>query len=229
MSAVAPEKKKRTLKKTKVVEPAPEPISTKAQVVQPEPVPEPSPVPEPVPELPELEISVEHESESDSKDEKSQKRKAHYNELKEDLEELHNKILEDIIAAKALKNKELIASLKVYDKLIKKVKTNIKKVEPKEKRTVVRSQPSGFNKPLTITQEIADFGGWDASEKKSRTDVTILLCEYVKQNGLQKEENKRIIVPDEKLAKVLRYDARAEPPLSYSTMQKYIGHLFVAA
>ncbi len=194
----------------------------------------PEPEPEPEPEVVEPDVEAEADQESSEtkaelKGGKDQKKKAIYEELKSDLDELLNKVLEDIADAKAAKNKGLQVSLKAYEKLLKKVKSGIKKVEPKEKKAVARSQPSGFNMPLQITDELASFSSWDPSVPKSRTDVTKLLCKYVKENNLQNPEHRKTILPDDNLCRILRYDREKEPPLTYSTMQRYIGHLFIAA
>jgi chromatin remodeling complex protein RSC6 len=157
----------------------------------------------------------------------SQKKKATYEDLKNDVDELLNKLLEDASVAKMQKNKELALLLKNYEKTIKKVRASVKKVEPREKRTVSRTQPSGFSKPLPITNEIAQFAGWNPTDLKSRTDVTNSLCDYIKRNNLQNPALKREIIPDQTLASLLRYNVETDPPLSYSTMQKHIGHLFV--
>lgn len=220
MSNVVAEKKKRS-RKTKVQEAVPEPISVKAEVEAQQVEATPEKVAEPVVE----EIKADDDTKAEDR---GQKKKVFYEELKADLEELQNRLLEDLSVAKAQKNKEITSILKSYDKLLKKIRSNVKKIEPKEKKSVTRTHPSGFNKPLPISEEIATFAGWDPSELRSRTDVTVMLCDYVREKGLQMEGNKRVIVPDDKLAKVLRYDENSEPPLTYSTMQKYIGNLFKA-
>lgn len=221
-------KKKRQTKKAKAAEAAPpQPLvvasveTTPAATVAPAVV-EPEP---PVAEV--IEETVEEESSGDAApQEKVHKKKQVYEELRTGVDETLNKILEDKSNAKTQKNKDLVNLLSGYERLIKKIKTNVKKVEPKEKRSVVRDKPSGFNVPLQITEEIAAFAGWQSSEKKSRTDVTKALCDYVKNHGLQQPDNKRNIIPDERLTRLLRYTP-SEKPLSYSTMQKHIGHLFV--
>lgn len=225
MSAQIVEKKKRVSKKSTTIKVVP------AQAVV-ESVPEV--VLEPAVEEVEQVISeslpaLEGESASDpAKNEKVQKKRLAFDEVKSDVEELLNRLLEDIEHAKTAKNKELLSSLKVYEKYAKRIRGNTKKLEPKDKRVAARTQPSGFNKPLLISAEIAEFAGWSVGEKKSRTDVTIALCEYVRTNSLQQQDCRKFIIPDKKLTALLRYDGATEKPLTYSTMQKYIGHLFVA-
>lgn len=222
---------KPTQKRSKKVKIVQEPTAIEIEK-QPEPVVVEE-VPPPEPEIVE-DPGVESKESSEvppeeTKSGKDQKKKAIYEELKEDLDELLNCILQDISEAKAAKNKGLQTTLKSYEKILRRIKTNMKKVEPKEKKTTVRSQPSGFNKPLPIAKELADFSGWNQDDLKSRTDVTKFLCKYVKDNNLQNPDHRKTIIPDDKLCKILRYDRATQPLLTYSTMQKYIGHLFVSA
>lgn len=227
MSTIQPEKKKRVAKKgIKVVQAVPEvPEVSQPKVVE-EKIEEPL-IEEPQVDVEEPQVDVEVDAPEGKVSDKSQKKKLVYNELKVDIEDLLNKILSDVVELKTKKNKEQLAVLKIYEKYVKKIRSNFKKLEPKEKKVNTRTQPSGFNKPLSITKEMADFAGWDVEEKKSRTDVTVFLCDYVKNNNLQNPTYRRIILPDKKLAGLLRLEDKLEKPLDYSTMQQYIGHLFV--
>jgi len=54
-------------------------------------------------------------------------------------------------------------------------------------------------KPVEVSKELAEIVG---KGPMPRTEVTKKLWEYIKKNKLQDENNKRNIVPDEKLAKV---------------------------
>ena len=239
MSQEKKKSRRSTKSKATVVEaPVPvvveEPVAPEPEVVEVLPV---APDPEPPVSLSEVAAlaeavvaattSAESESSSTTEDKSQRKRHVH-EELKTDVDQMLNRLLADIANAKEQKNKELVTSLKSYEKILKKVRNNVRKVEPREKKAIVRTQPSGFNMPQPITAEIANFAGWQPTEQKSRTDITVALCNYVKKHGLQNPEPKkrRIILPDERLTKLLRYDAKTEPQLTYSTMQKYIGHLF---
>jgi chromatin remodeling complex protein RSC6 len=76
-------------------------------------------------------------------------------------------------------------------------------------------------KPVKISKELAKFTGWAADQPKSRIEVTKFLCKYVKDNNLQNPSDKRQIVPDAKLAKLLGV-APEDAPLTYPGMQKKI-------
>mgnify|MGYP002624210963 CR=1 FL=1 len=58
---------------------------------------------------------------------------------------------------------------------------------------------SGLTKPVNISPELAEVVG---PGPMPRTEVTKKLWEYIKENELQNPENKRNILPDEKLAAV---------------------------
>jgi len=86
---------------------------------------------------------------------------------------------------------------------------------------------SGFLKPVNISKEIAKFTGWSATEKKSRVEVTKYLCNYIRENNLQNEKDKRQIKPDNKLAKLLNYDEKtAQQPLTYFHLQALLKNHF---
>ena len=88
---------------------------------------------------------------------------------------------------------------------------------------------SEFSKPFMITKDIAEFTGWDINDKKSRIDITKALCNYIKENNLQNEKDKRQILPDDKLGKLLNYDPNTESePLTYFRLQSWLkNHLNV--
>lgn len=59
---------------------------------------------------------------------------------------------------------------------------------------------SAFMKPVQVSHALAEIVG---AGPMPRTEVTKKLWEYIKKHKLQDEKNKRNIVPDAKLAKVL--------------------------
>lgn len=127
--------------------------------------------------------------------------------------------------------------LKTLNKLIKQALnhtnrvTKFKKVAPRK----VNSS-SGFLKPVHISPELAAFTGWDVNKTYSRTSVTKFICEYVKKNMLFDQSDggdKRNIMVDDKLKKLLKYDPKNPPkdeegnplPLTYFRLQQYLkGH-----
>ena len=94
---------------------------------------------------------------------------------------------------------------------------NITKPKQKSKK--------GFAKPTPISSELADFLNVSYDTKISRTDVTKLLCQYIKDNGLQNNLDKQQIIPDEKLSKIL--DLNENKKLSYFNIQKLLNKHFI--
>ena len=95
-------------------------------------------------------------------------------------------------------------------------------------RKVTNNTNSGFLKPVKISNEMAKFTGWNANELKSRVDVTKYICNYIKENNLQNPTDKRQILADSKLSKLLNYDPKkANEPLTYYRIQSYIKPHFL--
>jgi chromatin remodeling complex protein RSC6 len=61
-------------------------------------------------------------------------------------------------------------------------------------------KPSAFMKPVQVSETLAEIVG---AGPMARTEVTKKLWDYIKKHKLQDQHNKRNILPDQKLAKVL--------------------------
>jgi len=102
----------------------------------------------------------------------------------------------------------------------------------KAKRTTTRKNStgnnSGFLKPVKISKEMAKFTGWETDSLHSRVAVTKYLCDYIKEHNLQNPEDRRQIMADEKLRKLLKYDAKKEgEPLTYFRVQTCLKNHFI--
>ena len=84
-----------------------------------------------------------------------------------------------------------------------------------------KREPSGFAKPSLISNELCSFLGKPKGSEMARTEVTKFITNYIKDNGLQDPANKRRIVPDKKLAKLLNYDAKKDT-VTYFNLQRYM-------
>jgi chromatin remodeling complex protein RSC6 len=84
--------------------------------------------------------------------------------------------------------------------------------------------PSGFAKPTKLSDELCGFLGVPAGSQLARTEVTRVLNEYIKKNNLQDANDKRTIVPDEKLSSILKLEGGDK--LTYFNLQTYIKHHF---
>lgn len=80
--------------------------------------------------------------------------------------------------------------------------------------------PSGFAKPALISDELCSFLGCDKGTEMARTEVTKHLTQYIKNQGLQDAENKRRIIVDKKLGKLLNVTDSDE--VTYFNLQKYM-------
>ncbi len=121
--------------------------------------------------------------------------------------------------------KDIQANLKVLSKEYDKQQKIIEKAQ--KKRQNAKNSPSGFAKPNKISDELCDFIGVPHGTEKSRTDITRLINAYVKEHNLNKPENKRFILPDTKLKKILNVGDSEE--INYFILQKLISHHFPAS
>ena len=119
----------------------------------------------------------------------------------------------------------LMKSFKKLQKQMRKVMKQVKHIEvPEEDK--VEKKPSGFAKPTKISAELAKFLCMSEDEEIARTEVTKRINKYVKEHGLQNQENKRVIILDDTLKKLIN------PPddvqLTFFNLQRYIKHHYVA-
>jgi len=96
-----------------------------------------------------------------------------------------------------------------------------KKMKGRVKRVVDPNKPpSGFAKPGPISDELAKFLGLTKGDLVARTEVTKKITAYCKAHDLQKKEDKRQIVADAPLRKLLRLEKTDE--LTFFNLQKYM-------
>ena len=112
------------------------------------------------------------------------------------------------------------------------IKTRVKNIEKKvarmskiiksakKKKSVKSNKVSGFEKPTPISDELAKFVGEPTGTLMARTAISKKIHEYVKSNNLQDEKNRRIIVPDAKLKKLLK--TGPNDTLSYFNLQRFL-------
>ena len=94
-------------------------------------------------------------------------------------------------------------------------KRKAQSADPTKKRA-----PSGFAKPALISTELCNFLGQPVGTEMARTEVTKHLTSYIKEHNLQDSENKRKILPDKKLGKLLNLSKGDE--VTYFNLQKYM-------
>jgi len=179
------------------------------------------------------EDSIESDKPEDDSDATPKTIKKRQNPTKETVitsfDDLISSIEKDIENIRDNQNKNKgIKFLRTLNKKIKSLKNQssrlIKSRNGVKKNT--NNNNSGFLKPVKISNEMAKFTGWDPNELKSRVDVTKYLCNYIRDNDLQNPKDRRQIIADSKLSKLLKYDAKKETePLTYFAIQsKLKGH-----
>ena len=99
-------------------------------------------------------------------------------------------------------------------------RANIKKIRGKKRRVADPNNPSGFNKPGPVSNELRKFLSLKKDELISRTDVTKSIHAYCKDKGLQDNKDKRILKPDASLRKLLKMGKTDE--LTFFNLQKYM-------
>jgi chromatin remodeling complex protein RSC6 len=82
--------------------------------------------------------------------------------------------------------------------------------------------PTGFDKPVTISKELATFLGTPVDEKISRSSVTSRVSTYCKESGLQKVTDGRKIIPDKKLSTLLNIKQGVET--NFFELQKHLAN-----
>ena len=123
--------------------------------------------------------------------------------------------------------------LRSLNKRLKTLKIQVSRIKQRSSTKVVSSTTtnntnSGFLKPVKISSDMAKFTGWNPDELKSRVDVTKFLCNYIRENNLQNPTDKRQIIPDAKLSKLIKYDSKKEnEPLRYYSLQKFLKPHFM--
>ena len=99
-----------------------------------------------------------------------------------------------------------------------------RKVTKKQARKSGNRAPSGFVKPTLVTDELATFLGKPSGTEMARTEVTREINKYIRAHSLQDKDNGRKIIPDTKLATLLKLNKTDE--LTYFNLQKYMSPHF---
>lgn len=118
--------------------------------------------------------------------------------------------------------KEIQSNLKVLQKTYEKLRKIAEKQD--RKRANARSSPSGFAKEANISDEMCAFLNVPKGTLMSRTSTTRALNAYIKANNLYDPSNRRIILPDAQMKKILVLEPGV--PLSFFSLQRAIKHHF---
>ena len=119
-------------------------------------------------------------------------------------------------------NKELTSLQKDYAKEQRVWKRQQEKLmKKKAKSNKGNAHHSGIAKPAYISKELCSFIGVNADTKMARTEVIKFIDKYIKDHKLQDAKNKKVIVPDAKLRKLLRSDPKKDE-VTYFNLQTYM-------
>lgn len=123
--------------------------------------------------------------------------------------------------------KQSISGLNQHLKILEKdMRKQLKAIQKSSKPKVkTNRKPSGFAKPSDVSNELCKFMGRTSGTQIARTEVTQYIIQYIKENQLQFPENKKIILPDEKLKKLLGVDNTTE--VTYFNLQGLMNKHFV--
>jgi len=88
-----------------------------------------------------------------------------------------------------------------------------------------RRANNAFLKEKPLSPELCQFMGLKAGEKRSQTDVTKFISEYVKSHSCFDPTFRRRIIPNAALAKLLRVDDKTE--VTYLNLQKFLKVHFI--
>ena len=91
--------------------------------------------------------------------------------------------------------------------------------DPNRKRN-----PSGIAKPTKISAELAKFLSVEPSALMARTEVIKQIASYIKEHKLENAENRREIVPDKALGRLL--GASKNDKVTYFNLQRYMKRHF---
>ena len=116
--------------------------------------------------------------------------------------------------------------LRKLDKCVKKIRTHSNRVmKTKNKKPRKVNQNSGFLKPVPISKELSCFTGFEGLV--SRVAVTKFICNYIKENNLQNPEDRRKIMADKNLSRLLKHDKTKDVELTYYGIQSYLKPHFI--
>lgn len=123
--------------------------------------------------------------------------------------------------------REEVKTLRVLLKQAKALQADTRKIVKKKRVNKQGAVNSGFKKPAAISDELANFLGLEPGCEISRTDCTKGLQAYIIENKLQNPKDRREIMADRSLAKLLNYNPKEHGVLHYYDMQRMIQRHFV--
>lgn len=96
-------------------------------------------------------------------------------------------------------------TMTTFQSELKSLATMSKKLRRRGRKRLSRGNktPNGFTKTVSVSADMLKFCGKSSGEQMSRNEVNQFIHTYIREHNLQNPENKREIVPDSKLKKIL--------------------------
>ena len=130
----------------------------------------------------------------------------------------------ELLDTLAKTSKSLTVEMKALTKDVNKLR--VSKAGKKQKRVVNPDTPrklGALEKPVPISEELAEFLGLTKGEMYSRQQVTQGVNKFVKDNDLQNPENRRYILLESEAGLKLKLLLRdPDQPLTFFNIQRYL-------
>ena len=143
-------------------------------------------------------------------------------------------LMRDRIASQERELRELRVMMKraeqVYKREQRLAAQRTARAMPRKKRARAAADPSkqrspsGIAKPTKISAELAKFLSVEPSALMARTEVIKQIASYIKEHKLENAENRREIVPDKALGRLL--GANKGDKVTYFNLQRYMKRHF---
>jgi chromatin remodeling complex protein RSC6 len=139
-------------------------------------------------------------------------------------------IVIDSLALIKLQISTLQQKIRLIEKNVKKELKQIKHLDKKNQDiNKIIKKPSGFAKPIKVTEELCEFMNRPIGTEIARTEVTKALISYIEHNNLKDQYKKQNIIPDLKLKNLLGITNEEIPQLNFFNIQKYMNKHFISS
>jgi len=198
--------------------------STVDEKIVPAPTPTPVPVKESeVDQVPEV-VENKDQVETPISDDKHGKKQKIVSAVISEVEAIQSVLQKYQNEHKDAKNNEINRLIRHVEKSVKKIQSQVNKLSKSKIQTSnTNSSASGFQKPVHISEAVAQFTGWNVTEPRARVDVTNYICDYIRQNKLQKPGDGRVILADKRLRDLLDYKEERDGVLTYASIQRLLA------
>ena len=131
----------------------------------------------------------------------------------------------ELLETLAKTSKSLTIEMKALTKDVNKLR--VSKMSGKKVKRIVDPdtprKPGALEKPVPISDELADFLGLNKGEMYSRQTITQGIYKFVKDNDIQNPENRRYILLESEAGQKLKTLLREpDQPLTFFNIQRYL-------